>query len=151
MVVDFGTAFLIITGLAVVAAVATLFVGGDRPYESIGRGELTFDRPKADPAPGSAAARAESEAEIRQLLEAKSARRERRGEAPLDIEAELAALTSSPPATPGAGAGFHGEDAALREEVRQVVVARNERRLARGQEPLDVDAEVDRQLRELGG
>jgi hypothetical protein len=140
--VDFGTAFLLITVLAVVAAVATLFVGGDRPYESIGRGELTFDRPKPDPPPGSAAARAESEAEIRQLLEAKSMRRERRGEAPLDIEAELAALTRPPPAD---------HDPALREEVRQVVVARNERRLARGQEPLDVEAEVDRQLRELGG
>src|SRR5829696_5212617 len=137
--VDFGTAFLIITVLAVVAAVATLFVGSDRPYESIGRGELTFEHPKPEPAPGSAAARAESEAEIRQLLEAKSARRERRGEAPLDIEAELAALTSSAAAGPLAGGG----DAALREEVRQVVVARNERRIARGQEPLDVEAEVD--------
>src|SRR5215210_5067366 len=144
--VDFGTAFLLITALAVVAAVATLFIGGDRPYESIGRGELTFDRPKPEPAPGSAAARAESEAEIRQLLEAKSARRERRGEAPLDIEAELAALTSSPPAAVPPGS----EDAALREEVRQVVIARNERRLARGQEPLDVETEVDRQLRDLG-
>jgi hypothetical protein len=139
-VVDFGTAFLIITGLAVVAALATLFVGGDRPYESIGRGELTLDKPKPDPPAGSAAARAESEAEIRQMLEAKSARRERRGEAPLDIDAEFAALTRPAPA-----------DEALREEVRQVVVARNERRMARGQESLDIEAEVDRQLRELGG
>jgi hypothetical protein len=141
-VVDFGTAFLIITGLAVVAALATLFVGGDRPYESIGRGELTLDKPKPDPPAGSAAARAESEAEVRQLLEAKSARRERRGEEPLDIEAEFAALTRPAPAAP---------DEALRDEVRQVVIARNERRVARGQDPLDVEAEVDRQLRDLGG
>jgi hypothetical protein len=34
--------------------------------------------------------------------------------------------------------------------VRQLVIARNERRIARGQEPLDVEAEVERQLRELG-
>jgi hypothetical protein len=39
----------------------------------------------------------------------------------------------------------------LREEVRQLVVARNERRVRQGQEPLDVEAEVDRELRALGG
>ena len=41
------------------------------------------------------------------------------------------------------------QDAALRLEVRQLVIARNERRAARGQPPLDVEAEVDRQLRDL--
>jgi hypothetical protein len=33
--------------------------------------------------------------------------------------------------------------------VRQLVIARNERRAARGEPPLDVEAEVDRQLRDL--
>ena len=42
-----------------------------------------------------------------------------------------------------------GQDEELRTEVRQLVVARNERRQRKGQEPLDVEAEVDRQLREL--
>jgi hypothetical protein len=73
------------------------------------------------------------------MVEAKSARREARGEAALDIEAEIAALTR--PA---------GADEALRDEVRLLVLARNERRIARGQEPLDVEAEIDRQLRDLG-
>ena len=41
------------------------------------------------------------------------------------------------------------QDAALREEVRQLVVARNERRAERGEPPLDVEAEMDRQLRDL--
>ena len=133
---------IVITLLAIVAAVASMFFGGPSPYESIGRGDLTFDEPdfQASPPPGSAAARAESEAEIRQMLEAKSDRREQRGEEPLDIDAELAALTRPAPAD---------QDPALREEVRQVVVARNERRIARGEEPLDVEAEVDRQLRDL--
>ena len=142
--VDFGTALMIITVLAIIAAVATLFFGGPSPYESIGRGDLTFDRPEEKSAPpaGSSAARAESDAEIRQMLEAKSARRERRGEDPLDVDAEIAALTRPPSS---------GGDEELREEVRQVVIARNERRVARGQEPLDVEAETDRQLREAGG
>ena len=73
------------------------------------------------------------------MLEAKSARREARGEAPLDVDAELAALTRSA-----------GPDDALREEVRQLVIARNERRRRQGREPLDVEAEVERQLRDLG-
>ena len=74
------------------------------------------------------------------MLEAKSARREARGQAPLDIDAEVSALTSGPAP----------HDEALREEVRQLVVARNERRRRRGEEPLDVDAEVQRSLDELG-
>ncbi len=43
------------------------------------------------------------------------------------------------------------EDAELREEVRQLVVASNERRLRAGQEPLDVDAEVVRRVARLLG
>ena len=31
------------------------------------------------------------------------------------------------------------------------MIARNERRLRQGKEPLDVEAEVERQLRDLGG
>jgi hypothetical protein len=41
-------------------------------------------------------------------------------------------------------------DVSLRDEVRQLVIARNERLLRQGREPLDVEAEVDRQLRDLG-
>ncbi len=74
------------------------------------------------------------------MLEAKSDRREARGQAPLDIEAEMASLTR--PAAP--------RDAALRDEVRQLVVARNERRGRQGKPPLDVEEEIDRQLRDLG-
>jgi hypothetical protein len=48
-----------------------------------------------------------------------------------------------------APAGSAGEDPQLRAEVRQLVIARNERRARQGKEPLDVDAEVERKLREL--
>ena len=42
-------------------------------------------------------------------------------------------------------------DAALTQEVRALVEVRNERRRRRGEPPLDVEAEVARELRELRG
>jgi hypothetical protein len=137
---------VVIVAVAIVAGIVAIVVsiasGG--LYERIGKGAFSLDgeEPTRAPAPGSAAAKAEADEEIRQLVEAKSARRVMRGEAPLDVEAEVASLTSKP-------VSFEA-DGELREEVRQLVVARNRRRVARGEEPLDVDAEVERQLRELG-
>lgn len=132
---------IVVVAVAVVGALLSLLGRGEL-YRSIGRGGLSLD--ESDRAPGpppaSAAARAEAQAEIRQMVEAKSARREARGESPIDVDAEVAELT---------GGGGGGHDAALREEVRQLVVASNERRLRQGREPLDVEAEVERQLREL--
>jgi len=46
--------------------------------------------------------------------------------------------------------GSPAAHAEAREEVRQLVVARNERRVRRGEEPLDIESEVDRQLGEFG-
>ena len=53
-----------------------------------------MERDRRAAAPASAA---EAQEEIRQMLEAKSRRREARGEAPLDVDAELAALTQARP------------------------------------------------------
>src|SRR4051812_36950013 len=137
---------IVIIGVSIVAIVVAVVVslssGGI--YERIGRGgtfglDTDGSPTRSGPAPGSVAARAEADAEIRQLVEAKSARRVARGEAPLDVEAEIAALSQPAPV----------EDAGLRDEVRQLVIARNERRMVRGQEPLDVETEVERQLRDL--
>jgi hypothetical protein len=137
--VDFGTIIIVVSVVAIVAA-AVSYWGSGRLYRGIGAGDLVMERGRssAEAAPTSAEAREE----IRQMLEAKSARRTARGEAPLDVEAELAALTA-----PAAGAGA---DPGLRDEVRQLVIARNERRQRQGKPPLDVEAEVDRQLRSLG-
>jgi len=139
--VDSGLAIVVIavTVVGIVGAIVAA-VGSGKLYEQVGKGGLSFDREApSGPAPGSASARAEAEAEIRQLVEAKSARREARGEPPLDVDAEVAALTRSP---------VH--DDALRDEVRQLVIARNERRVRRGEQPLDLEAEVERQLRDIG-
>ncbi|CAN5475861.1 hypothetical protein BH20ACT19_BH20ACT19_02640 [soil metagenome] len=137
----FGTVLIIVVLVAVVIACLS-YIGSGGIYQGLGRTGLTLDEPelRPPPPPGSAAADAEASEEIRQMLEAKSARREARGEAPIDIDEEIAGLTTQ--ASPA--------DAGLREEVRELVVARNERRMRRGEEPLDVEAEVDRQLRDAG-
>jgi hypothetical protein len=131
---DFGTVLIGVSILAVLAA-AVSYWGSGRIYSGLGSSDLEMRREQPT-------SPAEAREEIRQMLEAKSARREARGEAPLDIEAELTLLTSG---MPGPG------DPALREEVRQLVIARNQRRLRQGKEPLDVEAEIDRQLRDLQG
>jgi hypothetical protein len=128
----------------VVAVVASMASGG--LYERIGRGGLSMDgheqEGRSGPRPGSPAAKAEADEEIRQLVEAKSARRVARGQPALDVDAEIAKLTAPAGAAPA--------DEGLRDEVRQLVIARNERRVRQGKEPLDVESEVERQLRELG-
>ena len=141
---SFGVVLIAVSITAVFVA-ALSFYGSGKIYKGLGRsGAFSMDepeRPKGPKQPATAAAQAEAREEIRQMLEAKNARREARGQAPLDIDAEVASLTT--PATP--------QDAQLREEVRQLVVARNERRVRQGKAPLDVEEEVERQLREFGG
>jgi hypothetical protein len=133
----FAIVLFVVVAVGVVAAIASLFVRG-RLYDDIGRGGMSIDRPPPAPVGGAA----ERDDDIRQMLEARNARRARRGEAPVDVEQELAALTREPAAAP---------DPEIVEEIRALVRARNHRRIARGEEPLDVEAEIERQLRDLPG
>ena len=134
---DFGTVLIVIAVIAMLVAIGSYW-GTGRIYSGLGR-EGGLDMTREPPA--ATGSDAEVQEEIRQMLEAKSERRAARGEAPLDVDAELSTLLQ-----PSAEA-----DPGLREEVRQLVAARNERRLRQGKEPLDVDAEIERQLRSLGG
>jgi hypothetical protein len=143
---SFWTVLLVVVIGGAIIAVIT-FIGTGQLYRQIGRGGLSLnedfgERPRAagPGAAGGAAARQERDAEIRQLLTARNERRMRRGQEPVDVEAELQRLT-----------GESDVDPALREEIRQLVVARNERRQRQGKEPLNVEAEVERQVRELAG
>ena len=139
----FGTVVWVVTLVGAIVAVITL-IGTGGSYREIGGGGLVRDdddEPGGGGRGGSTAdAAAERDEEIRQMLEARSARRVRRGEAALDVEAELAALEPAPQA---------GVDGALREEIRAHVLARNERRVRAGSEPLDVEAEIARRIRDL--
>jgi hypothetical protein len=133
----FGIVLFIVVALAIVAAVIAVS-GTGKLYRQIGRGGLSLDRDSdhGRPAP-TATSRAEADAEVRQMLEARNARRIARGEEPLDIEAEIARLSA--PAI----------DPSLEAEIRALVIARNERRERQGKPPLDVEAEVRRQIDEL--
>jgi hypothetical protein len=145
---DFGTVIWIVV-LVVAPIAAILFSGAFGLLDQLGRGGMALEeRPRPRPAPiaNSPAARAEREADIRQLVQARNDRAVGRGEPPLDVEAEVERLMALDPASQPEG---DQQDAALREEVRQLVVARNERRMARGEAPLAVEEEVDRQLRDL--
>lgn len=137
----FGTIVWVVAVVGAIVAVYTL-VGTGRSYRQIGGGGLVRDddrAPQGDVATG-AGATAERDEEIRQMLEARNARRAQRGEPALDVDAEIAALERPPPA---------GVDDELRAEIREHVLARNARRVRDGAQPLDVEAEVKRRIRDL--
>jgi hypothetical protein len=131
----FGTLVWVVFGAGAIVAIFTL-IGTGRSYREIGGGGLAHDEDGGGPP---LSADAERDMEIRQMLEARNARRARRGEAQQDVEAELTALTR--PSTV--------IDDELRDEIRQHVLARNARRVRAGGEPLDVEEEIERRIREL--
>jgi hypothetical protein len=138
---------LIVIALVVLPIAAIAFAGSGKALKTLGKGqwaieqELPARRAMTAPQPVNKAVQA---TEVRQMLEAKSYRREQRGEEPLDVEAEMKRLLEVEQAPASAGV-----DRELREEVRQLVIARNERRMRQGKEPLDVETEINRQLADL--
>jgi hypothetical protein len=134
----FATVIVIVGGVSAVGALVALLLMS-RTWREVGKNSLMLDRdlPRG-PAPGSAAAAYERDEEIRELLQARNARRIRRGEAPIDVEAELARLTAPM------------VDPELRQEIRDMVVARNHRRVRAGKPALDVESEIEREIAKLG-
>jgi hypothetical protein len=138
----FGTVVIVVSAVGIVGAVLALLLGR-RTWDDFGQRGMVRDseapRPGAVPEPSAGGTGPDRDDEIRQMLEARNARRRRRGEAEIDVEQELGRLTA--PAV----------DPELRAEIRDLVLARNHRRERRGQPPLDVEAEVARQIAALTG
>jgi hypothetical protein len=134
----FGTVLWVVCIGGAIAAVVGL-VSTRRTWDDFGKSRLLLDsdigRGGSHSSPASLRERDE---EIRQMLEARNARRARRGEPPVDVEEELAKLTA-----------VSRIDPELEAEIRQLVVARNYRRTRAGKPALDVDAEVEREIRQL--
>ncbi len=145
---------LILLCVIVVPIAAVAFARSGRAYDEIGKGRFAVEFDESG--------EAEQREEIRQLVEAKAYRQARRGEQPVDVEAEVERLLAGHPPgeqegladaaaePPPPEVGPDPETAAIREEIRQVVIAGNERRERRGEPPLEVEAEVDRMLEEYG-
>ncbi|MGI8713565.1 MAG: hypothetical protein ACR2NR_10360 [Solirubrobacteraceae bacterium] len=137
----FATVVWVVCAVGIVGAVVGLLLNR-RTWDEYGKDHLLLDSEQSRARPGAArsggaVAAAERDEEVRQMLEARNARRRRRGEPAIDVERELSRLTA--PAV----------DDELREEIRELVIARNHRRARRGEPALDVDAEVERQIAEL--
>lgn len=145
---DFGLVVLL-TVVVVAPIAAVMFARSGKSFEQLGKGPWAIDRDSdARPhGPGDPALeRRETEEEIRQMVIASDYRRRARGEDGIEIEEEVTRLLATRDTVSGpAGEVEHAE---IRIEIRQLVVANNERRARRGEEPLDVETEVEKRIRE---
>ena len=134
----FGTVVWVVCIAAIVVALIGLLFTR-KTWQDYGKNGLLMDSElgRGGSPGGAASADRERDEEIRQMIEARNARRRRRGEKLLDVKEEIARLT--PPTI----------DPQLRSEIRELVVARNYRRTRAGKPPLDVEAEVQRELEKV--
>jgi hypothetical protein len=156
---------LLVLCVVVVPIAALAFARSGKGLEDLGKGTFAIDLEKpGQPEPLSPELdRAEQEAEVRQMVEASAFRRRARGEPDIDVQSEIDRILGVGPWAEVDSEGVGGEDgtgdedvasgleggtAGIRAEIKQLVIANNERRVRRGDEPLDVESEVERRLRE---
>jgi hypothetical protein len=96
--VDNGNVLILITLITLPFALIA-FIDSRKAWRSIGRGPYAIDPdlpPRSVRPLPSPVSQETQEAEVRQMLEAKSYHRERRGEEPLDVEAEAERRLADP-------------------------------------------------------
>lgn len=133
----FGTVVWVVCGVSALAALVALFVGR-KPWDDYGKSRMVLDSDAdQEQAVGSPAELRARDAEIRELTDALGELRLRRGEPALNPEQERARLAAP------------RIDAGLRQEIRDLVMARNHRRVRAGKEPLDIETEIQREIESL--
>ena len=143
----FGIVIFVVVGIGAVIAIVSLF-GRGRLYDDIGRGGLSIGEDR-DMRPRASVEPAAGGADPRPSATTRSARCSRRATPAGPPRA--ARRSMSRPSSRSSPGRRRSRDPEILEEVRTLVQARNARRIARGEEPLDVDAEIARQLRDLPG
>jgi hypothetical protein len=133
---SFNTILWVVCVVAIVVALAAL-ISTRQTWQDFGKSGLLMDSELKSQPPSTVAPDQERDEEIRQMMEARNARRLRRGEEPLDVEQEIARLTPQK------------VDPELESEIRELVKARNYRRERVGKSPLDIETEVQRELEKL--
>src|SRR3954462_7842571 len=120
-----GTVFIIGVLVALPVGALVFAMGAGNALQKIGKGDFALEQgfPQSSQGPIHAVSAEVREEEIRQMIQARSDRGVAKGREALDVDAEVKKLLEETPAGPGLGS-----DRALVEEVRQLVVARNERR-----------------------
>ena len=140
--IDDGTILVLIT-VVVLPIAAIAFARSGPAWRRVGKGAFAIEQETGKRVPARVDPALQA-AEARQMLEARSYRRVRSGQDPIDVEAEMRRLLDDNAERPTV-------DEELRSEVRRLVIAGNERRMRRGEAPLDVDAETERQLADFVG
>jgi len=127
---DSGTVLIVVGLLAIPFALAAFVLGAGNALKQIGKGDFAIEQefPGAGTGPVKRVSKEVREAEIRQMLEARAYRAETRGAKPVDVDAELQKLL----AVETTSSLSLGNDKELRQEVHDLVVARNERRQRAG-------------------
>ena len=130
----------VVCGVGIVGAVASL-VFSRKTWEEYGKNHLLLDSDQAAVEDARIGRRPSSSETPRFARCSKPATPAGAGadEPEDDVEAELARLTA--PVI----------DAELRQEIRDLVMARNHRRARQGKPPLDVEAEIEREIAGLSG
>ncbi len=150
-------AVLLLTVVIVVPIAAVAFARSGKGLKELGKGQFSIDRDDdlgsgMTAADSPAAAEKERAEEVRQMIEAADFRSRARGEGRLDVEKEIERLLAGEGQEESADEPAADRpadvDTGVRAEIRQLVVSNNERRVRRGEEPLDVESEVDRRMAE---
>src|SRR4051812_12523342 len=118
-----GIVLIVVVLIALPVGAIVFARGAGGALREIGKGPLAIEQdfPQSSGAPVHAVSAEVREEEIRQMIQARSDRGVDKGREPLDVDAEVKKLLASEHEGPGLAG-----DKGLREEVRQLVVARNE-------------------------
>ncbi len=158
------SAVLLLTVLIVLPIAGVAFARSGKGLAELGKGQFSIDRDDdlgsgMSGSDSATAAEKERAEEIRQMIEAADFRSQARGEGRLDVESEMERLMKAEAVESETGpdgkpqASSHpasNSETGVRAEIRQLVVANNERRVRRGEQPLDIEAEVERRMKEWG-
>src|SRR5918995_6513844 len=126
-----GTVLILVVLVALPLGALVFALGAGNALQKIGKGQFALEQdfPQGSQGPVHTVSPEVRKEEIRQMIQARSDRGVAKGRKALDVDAQVEELLASERAR---GVPSLRGDKTLREEIRQLVVARNERRQRQG-------------------